>query len=75
MATLQSLNDLATAVKSAAEAYNTAVAAATAEAITVDTRINYVSMPGMPGAATTPAGITATVSLPLPLPVPVAQPA
>ena len=68
MQTIQTLNDLATAVKTAADAFNTAVEAAQAESVVVDVRINYVS-PGnpMPSGGMTAQGIAVTTTLPLPL--------
>ena len=69
MQTIQALNELATAVQTAAAAFNTAVEAAQAETVSVDVRINYVPLPGTPPAlgAMAPNSITVTTSLPLPL--------
>ena len=69
MQTIQTLNDLATAVKTAADAFNTAVTAAQAESVAVDVRINYAPPTGTPAApgAMASQGITVATSLPLPL--------
>ena len=69
MQTIQTLNDLATAVKTAADAFNTAVEAAQAESVAVDVRINYAPPSGTPAApgAMASQGITVATSLPLPL--------
>ena len=69
MQTIQALNDLATAVKTAADAFNAAVEAAQAESVAVDVRINYAPPTGTPAApgAMASQGITVTTSLPLPL--------
>ncbi len=69
MQTIQTLNDLATAVKTAADAFNTAVTAAQAESVAVDVRINYAPPTGTPTApgAMASQSITVTTSLPLPL--------
>jgi hypothetical protein len=62
-------NDLASAVKTAADTFNTAVTVAQAESVAVDVRINYAAPAGTlatPGVMTH-QGIVVTTSLPLPL--------
>ena len=69
MQTIQQLNDLASAVKTAADTFNTAVTVAQAESVAVDVRINYAAPAGTlatPGVMTH-QGIVVTTSLPLPL--------
>lgn len=72
MATISSLNTLATTVQTAVTALNDAIAAAQVEKINVDVRINYAppAAGAAPGAMPSmqSSGVIATVSLPLPLP-------
>jgi hypothetical protein len=70
MPTLQSLNDAATAVQTAVATLNTAAAAAKAEGMSVELRVNYNAAPGAdpmtPGVTT--QSVVAITGLPLPLP-------